>query len=78
VVGFRRTDHDEVRVVLEGEEEESAPAGSIPTYWLLLKRVLTSGNIERRQVVTSGAFSWAQFRHRRQGKDDSGFLPDTF
>lgn len=48
------------------------------TYWLLLDRALMSGNSEVRQAVTSGALSWAQVRQRRQGKDDSGFLLDTF
>lgn len=48
------------------------------TYWLLLVNALTSGNSAVRQVVTSGALSRAQFRHRRQGKDVSGFLLETF
>lgn len=37
-----------------------------------------SGNSEVRQAVTRGALSWAQLRQRRQGKDDSGFMLDTF
>lgn len=48
------------------------------TYWLLLVSALTSGNSAVMQAVTSGALSRAQFRQRRQGKDVSGFLLETF